>query len=451
MPDVPTNGDLPGDAPIDPASTASSAAPDPALEAGLADALPLASTDLPGTRLAMTPSQRMELEARRRRLIMLLLRVGYLTVLVVAVLLPFVAEDSRESADVNFVDYLGYFFGTFAFGAVVLLIDALLPNKRLGTVFAIYFGLVVGMVAALTLGLLVDLVVKSWDLESTFKGPILVLKLGLGITLCYLAVSIVLTTRDDLRLVIPYVEFKREVRGQRPVLLDTSVLIDGRIEAIGQTGFLDAPLIVPQFVIDELQTLADLADRTRRARGRRGLDMLKRLQTGTTLDVTVDGGPESAGASGGVDSRLLQLARRENYRVMTTDANLARVAQIHGVVAMNINDLAGHLKPQVIAGDELTVELQKAGEGDDQAVGYMPDGTMVVVEDARHAIGRSVGVVVTNSLRTSAGRMIFARLDAHATPPEVQRADAATSQPRTTGRPDRRGGRSDGRRNPRRG
>lgn len=384
----------------------------------------------------------------------MLLRVTYLTILVVVSLLPFVGEETGDAlgGQVSVTQWLYAFLATFTFGTAVLIVDSLLPNKRLATVFAIYFGLVAGLVAALALGTLVDLIANSWYLTDSFRGYILLVKLSLGITLCYLAVSVVLTTREDLRLVIPYVEFKREIRGVRPVLLDTSILIDGRIEPVVETGFIDAPLIVPQFVVDELQTLADLPDRTRRARGRRGLDVLKRMQAEGGADVVIDG--HDPGGSG-VDGKLLQLAKAENYRVLTTDFNLNKVAQIHGVTVLNLNDLAAELKAPVIAGDALDVDIRKRGEGDTQGVGYLPDGTMVVVEDGRDHIGQTVPCTITNSLQTSAGRMVFARVDREQLPASAAMGEAARDQPRADAREDRptrrpASGGSGGRRNPRR-
>jgi len=443
---------MPDDASLDPGGrTPPAPASDAPAPAAAAAAAPR-TDDRP--RLGLTPSERMKRDDRRRWLATMLLRVTYLTILVVVSLLPFVGEETESPLGGDQVlvsQWLYAFLATFAFGAAVLIVDSLLPNKRLATVFAIYFGLVAGLVAALALGTLVDLIADSWYLTESFRGYILLVKLSLGITLCYLAVSVVLTTREDLRLVIPYVEFKREIRGLRPVLLDTSILIDGRIEPVVETGFIDAPLIVPQFVVDELQTLADLPDRTRRARGRRGLDVLKRMQAEGGADLVIDG--HDPGGTG-VDSKLLQLAQAENYRVLTTDYNLNKVAQIHGVTVLNLNDLAGELKAPVIAGDELEVDIRKPGENPGQGVGYLPDGTMVVVEEAGDHVGATIPCTVTNSLQTSAGRMVFAKLDRDRLSAPAAMAEAARAQPTAGAREDRPARRpapsGAGRRNPRR-
>ena len=250
---------------------------------------------------------------------------------------------------------------------------------------------------------------------------------------------------------IPYVEFAKQMRGVRPLLVDTSILIDGRIEALGQTGFLQVPLIVPQFVIDELQVLADSGDKLKRARGRRGLSIVGQLQSNPYVDISID----NADASGrSVDHMLIALARDQNMRILTTDYNLNKIAQIQGVQVLNINDLATSMRSQALPGESMQVEIVKRGESDDQGVGYMPDGTMVVVEGAAGQVGSVVGFTVTNALQTSAGRMIFGRADASATPPpstngEGSMQQSATNQPRSTERPSERNpGKS--RRNPRR-
>ncbi|MBT8484886.1 MAG: TRAM domain-containing protein [Phycisphaerales bacterium] len=377
----------------------------------------------------------------------LAVRLIYMVLLVTVTLLPFVGTVTDQE-EFGFADYAGAFVATFLFGAAVLALDALTPNKRLASFFGIYLGIVAGLVGALAVGALLDLIAESWDLTTNpWVAYLGLVKLAVGITLCYLAVSLVLTTKDDFRLVIPYVEFAKQVRGVRPLLMDTSALIDGRIHAFAETGFLDAPLVVPQFVINELQTLADSSDRLKRARGRRGLDMVRTLQANRVVDITID----PANAPGhSVDHMLLRLAADQNLRILTTDYNLNKVAQIHGVSVLNLNDLAQTLRPPLIAGDGLEVQIVKRGESAGQGVGYLPEGTMVVVENASEFVDKSVNVVVTNALQTSAGRMIFARIDDDASAPApVQMAEAATNQPRGAPAP-RRATETTTRRNPRR-
>ncbi len=399
----------------------------------------------------LSPSTRLEQERRGKRLLLLTLRLLFLVLLVTVSLLPFVGTLTKDQADFMFADYIGPLIATFAFGIVVLVIDASLPNKRLGTVFGVYLGIVAGLIGALAIGALIDLVAKSWNLTTdTNKAYLGLAKLVIGITLCYLAVSIVLTTKDDLRLVIPYVEFSRQVRGVRPWLLDTSVLIDGRIEQLGQTGFLAAPLIVPQFVVDELQQLSDSAEKLKRRRGRRGLEIVSHLQASPDVDVMIDRS-EMTGHS--VDHLLMEMASAQNLRILTTDYNLNKVAEINNLTVLNLHDLASSLKSQAIPGEYMSVEVAKPGEAEGQGVGYLPDGTMVVIEDAQTLIGESVDLIVTNSLQTQAGRIIFGKLTdekpAGQSKLVQQMAQSATSQERSTEQP-HKSTRASTTRNPRR-
>ena len=230
---------------------------------------------------------------------------------------------------------------------------------------------------------------------------------------------------------------------------------------------------MPQFVIDELQTLADANDKLKRERGRRGLDVIRELQANPRVDVSID---TADGDGHGVDQMLINLATRQSLRIVTTDYNLNKVGEIQGLTILNLNDLANSVRPQVLPGEQLVVEIVKTGEGADQGVGYLPDGTMVVVEAAASRVGHRVSIEVTNALQTSAGRMVFGRLGASSPSADAeapsspdsspdagpdsgsesgsestaaQMARSATQQPRTSGRPSRRGDQTS-RRNPRR-
>jgi uncharacterized protein YacL len=213
--------------------------------------------------------------------------------------------------------------------------------------------------------------------------------------------------------------------------LDTSVIIDGRIADVCETRILESELIVPRFILQELQNVADSTDRLKRNRGRRGLDMLNKLQTDPKTDVRIwrDEG-SSTNEHESVDSRLVQLARKLNGRVFTNDYNLNKVAQLNSVDVININDLANALKPVVLPGEAMTVKVIKPGEEVGQGVGYLEDGTMVVVEQARDKIGQTLNISVTSVLQTSAGRMIFGRMgDA----PPGERERRSRRNPRTAG------------------
>ena len=193
-----------------------------------------------------------------------------------------------------------------------------------------------------------------------------------------------------------------------PKVLDTSVIIDGRILDICKAGFLEGELVIPSFVLDELRHIADSADSLRRARGRRGLDVLQKLREELEPRVTVLEKPGEDGAE--VDVRLLRLATELNGAVMTNDYNLNKVAGVAGVPVLNINELAGALRPQVLPGEEMTVRVVREGREPGQGVAYLDDGTMVVIENGRRRVGETLDAEVTTVLQTSAGRMIFARV-----------------------------------------
>lgn len=192
-------------------------------------------------------------------------------------------------------------------------------------------------------------------------------------------------------------------------IVDTSVIIDGRITDIAKTGFIEGTLVIPRFVLKELQNIADSADVLRRAKGRRGLDILKILQnpeSGVEIMV-IDDDPRGVRE---VDSKLVRLAREYNAKILTNDFNLNKVAQIEGICVLNINDLANALKPAVLPDEALEVKIIKEGKEPLQGVGYLDDGTMVVVDGGKHHVGHTVGVIVTSVLQTAAGRMIFGKV-----------------------------------------
>lgn len=297
----------------------------------------------------------------------------------------------------------------FVIGIAVVAADILTPKKRISTLVGILVGLAAGMLATWAFGQLIDLLAVLYGFEGDSQRSIVqALKLLLGVCFVYLAITTVLQTQDDFRLVIPYVEFAKEMRGTRPLLLDSSVLIDARFAELAETGVIQSPIIIPSFVVAEMQLLADQSDKTKRARGRRGLDIVGKLQRSAKLDVSID---ETIVAGKGVDQLLIELARRMSAIVVTTDSGLARVAGIKGVGVVNIHDLAASLKPSVSIGDVLATRIVKPGEQPGQGVGYLEDGTMVVVDDARDRVGTTLHVTVTSTLQTAAGRLVFARMN----------------------------------------
>ena len=315
------------------------------------------------------------------------------------------------------------------FAVIVVVADLLLTRKSLAALSGAFLGLVVGMVFAFGLGLLVDLMVDVfWKVSKedpdykTVDTVVGAVKLILGVICCYLTISFILQTKDDVRFVIPYVEFSRQTRGTRPLILDTSVIIDGRIADICETRIIDSPLFIPRFVLQELQAIADSPDKLKRNRGRRGLDMLNKLQTNDKVEIRIsDTRLPSIDEAGDVDQKLVALAKKVDGRVVTNDYNLNKIAQIRGVDVININDLANALKPVVMPGETLTVRIIKPGEEAGQGVGYLEDGTMVVAENSREKVNEEVTLTVTSVLQTSAGRMIFGRPEGMPPPPRRPR------------------------------
>jgi len=299
-------------------------------------------------------------------------------------------------------------------GVLLVCVDILSPRKKLAAFAGTFLGLLVGLLLAYGLSFVVqlsaDLYLSDWN-SADREDFVRFVNLCVGIVCCYFAISFILQTKDDFRFIIPYVEFSRQLRGSRPILIDTSVLIDGRILDIASTGLLDSRLIVPRFVLEELQVLADASDRLKRQRGRRGLDVLNKLQDHRRVEVSLyDWSSRGNAEAEGADQMLLELAKELGARLLTNDFNLSKVAQVRGVDAININDLAQALRPVVLPGERMQVKLLKAGEEPLQGVGYLDDGTMVVVEQGRGRLGEEVEFVVTNVLPTASGRIIFGRL-----------------------------------------
>ena len=298
-------------------------------------------------------------------------------------------------------------------GAMVMFTDIRERQKQITTISAIYFGLLLGLL----LGWLFSLALEPL-ITSTFGRPQITLlgRVMLTLICCYVTISTLLQTKDEFRFIIPYVEFSKQMKGGRPLLLDTSVIIDGRIADVCDTRLIDTKLIVPRFVLQELQAVADSSDKLKRNRGRRGLDVLKRLQANTRIDLQMHDGnvPElRTGERIRVDERLVILAKALNARVVTNDFNLNKIAQLQGVDVINLNEIANALKTVALPGEVMLVRLVKAGDQIGQGVGYLEDGTMVVVEQGRPFIGQEVPIVVTSVLQTPAGRMIFGRPDQH--------------------------------------
>lgn len=380
---------------------------------------------------------------------------GAFILLAASVTTLYVISWQRDLADANqqvdFATIVLMLGITLGIAGAIVAIDVFSRHKRLASVSGVFLGLIAGLLAAYALSFVVDLIGVLFSPEdessqATFSDLLQGVKVLIGLITCYLGISLVIQTKDDFRFVIPYVEFAKQIRGNRPTILDTSVIVDGRILDIIETRTMQGVLIIPKFVLDELQTIADSQDKLRRARGRRGLDVLQKLQTGHLMDVVID---DREVDGGNVDQKLIALAQDMQGRVMTNDYNLNKIATLRGVDVINMNDLAKALRPVVLPGEHMEVRMVKPGEGPQQGVGYLDDGTMVVVEGGKTHISEQVQLTVTSTLQTSAGRMIFGKFERAMASPEQPAPPKPAEPPRDPSQGSRGpGGRSA--RNPRR-
>jgi len=307
---------------------------------------------------------------------------------------------SYQTIVINGSHFTGAIVG-FAAAGIVILLEMGMRRVSVRGLSSAVFGLLFGLFMAKIVGDAVTLLGKI-EPDSPWR-------LALTLIFCYLGVVIGLRGKDEFNVIIPYVRLRRQDQPEGVTLMDTSVIIDGRISDIFKTKFLEGKVIIPKFVLKELQQIADSSDPIKRQRGRRGLEILHLIQKEPGVDVGLheDEFPEI----GEVDAKLVKLAKLLDAKILTVDFNLNRVAGLHGIKVLNINELANALKPVVFPGEQMTVKLLKEGKEHNQAVGYLEDGTMIVVEDARRLIGQEVKVVVTSVLQTQAGRMIFTRLE----------------------------------------
>jgi len=296
------------------------------------------------------------------------------------------------------------FPGIFLGGAVALLIILLEIGMRKVSVKGLssaVFGLILGLIMSKLVG-------DAFSLAPLAIDTIALVKVVLTLIFCYLGMVIALRGKDEFNIIIPYVRLRRQDQTQEMTLLDTSVIIDGRIVDICKTKFLEGKIIIPKFVLKELQQIADSTDPIKRQRGRRGLEILHVIQK-ESGDITLH--EEEFPDTPEVDAKLVKLAKLLEAKIMTVDFNLNRVASLQGIKILNINELANALKPVVFPGEHMQTKLIREGKEYNQAVGYLEDGTMIVVEEARKLIGQDVRVVVTSVLQTQAGRMIFTKLE----------------------------------------
>jgi uncharacterized protein YacL len=296
----------------------------------------------------------------------------------------------------------------FGFGGLLIAVDEMLKGFSLRAFSATTFGLLLGTVVAL----LID---RSGLFENAEPPQRFVIRLGLFLSFTYIGIILAMrSNKEDFSLIIPYVRFSPQNKPDNLLLLDTSVIIDGRIADLIEAHFLEGLIVVPRFVLRELQAVADSADAIKRARGRRGLEMLNRIQRNTSMEVRIHDGdfPEEKG----VDAKLVRLARNLNARLYTNDYNLSKVAELQKVNYVNLHEVAKCLKVILLPGEILHLKIAREGKDKGQGLGYLPDGTMVVVANGQPHIGHQIEVQVQSLLQTGAGIIVFAEVLASSTP-----------------------------------
>ncbi|HEX8128762.1 MAG TPA: PIN domain-containing protein [Pyrinomonadaceae bacterium] len=286
----------------------------------------------------------------------------------------------------------------------IIMFERRIQRASLKTLIGAAVGSILGIVGAYLIGSLIS----SQHSDAVPAGMKTFLTLALTFLMAYIGLVVGAAKGDYLDLSALGGIFSDKSARRDFKILDTSVIIDGRIADIAEAGFLSGTIVIPQFILRELQQVADSPDSNKRQRGRRGLDMLNRLQTNNTLDIQVVDTDFPAVRE--VDLKLLELSKQLDAVVVTNDFNLNKVAQLHGVSILNINELANALKPVVLPGELMRVFILKEGKEYNQGVAYLDDGTMVVVDNARKMIGKNADISVTSVLQTTAGKMIFGRL-----------------------------------------
>jgi len=297
--------------------------------------------------------------------------------------------------------FIGILIGALA-ALTMIFVEIGLRKVSVSGLSSAVFGLILGLIMAKLVG-------DAFSLASIDADMLSRIRVGITLIFCYLGMVMALRGKDEFNIIIPYVRLRRQDQSGDVILLDTSVIIDGRIVDICKARFLGGKVIIPKFVLRELQQIADSTDPIKRQRGRRGLEILNTIQKESGMDITIH--EQDFSETSEVDAKLVLLAKLLEAKILTVDFNLNRVASIQGIKVLNINELANALKPVVFPGEEMQIKLIKEGKEYNQAVGYLDDGTMVVVEDARRLIGQDVKVMVTSVLQTQAGRMIFTKIE----------------------------------------
>jgi uncharacterized protein YacL len=304
-------------------------------------------------------------------------------------------------------------------GGCVIAIDRALKGFSLRGLSSASFGLFIGFVISYFIG-------NSVLFKFIDEEPKLVAQIVMYVVCAYLGMVIALRGSDEFNLVIPYIRFRREDRPERLIVLDTNIIIDGRIQDLCATGLVPAVMVVPRFVLQEIQYFADSPDEVRRARGKRGLEVLKELQSNAHVEVRIH--EEDVPAFAAVDDKLVALAKQLHAEILTNDYNLHRIAELQRVKVLNLLEVSKALRPVVLPGEKLIVKLVKDGREPEQGVAYLDDGTMIVVNRARRWIGEEVEVTIETVLQSAAGRMAFAELGNGTTSLRTLHSAAAVAQ-----------------------
>ncbi len=295
---------------------------------------------------------------------------------------------------------LAAIFG-FVGGLIVVFFEVFARKVSLKGLSSAVFGIALGILLAWIFS-------KALELFMLPKEVMENAKIFVTFVFIYFGLTLGLKGRSEFNLIIPYVKFQRKELKEEPIVIDTSIIIDARILDIVKTGFLEARFIVPRFVLNELQALADSTEHMKRQKGKRGIEVLHSLKKEQNIEVEIYS--EDVEGVKSVDEKVVLLAQNLDAKILTTDYNLNRIAQLQGVKVLNINDLANALKPTFIAGEHFSVKLIKEGKEHNQAIGYLEDGTMIVVENAKWLIGKTVDIEVTSILQSPSGRIIFTKL-----------------------------------------
>ncbi|MGE5309174.1 MAG: PIN/TRAM domain-containing protein [Deltaproteobacteria bacterium] len=295
---------------------------------------------------------------------------------------------------------MGAFVGALVSG-IIILSEVAIRKVSVRGLSSTVFGLILGLIMA---KLLSDAISLTQLPPNILYG----IRSVLTLVFCYLGMVLGLRGKDQFNIVIPYVRLHRQDQGEEVIVVDTSAIIDGRIQDVLKTRFLEGQIVIPRFVLKELQQIADSTDPIKRQRGRRGLEILNAIRKEATINIQLN--EEEFPEVREVDAKVVKLAQLLEGKVLTVDYNLNHVASLQGIKVLNINELANAIKPVVFPGEQMHIKLLKEGKEYNQAVGYLDDGTMVVVEEARKMIGQEVKVTVTSVLQTPAGRMIFTKL-----------------------------------------